>query len=156
MPEVSDGIIAPGYTPKALEILRTKRKGGYNVVRIDPDYEPREIVQRDIFGIRFEQGYNSLPITRECLGNIVTRNKELGDDAADDLLLALITLKYTQSNSVCYAQDGQTIGVGAGQQSRIHCHPPRRGQGRPLASAPPPEGARTQVRPRPQEGGARQ
>ena len=121
VPEVSDGIIAPGYTPEALEILRTKRKGGYNVVKIDPDYEPQSIEQRDIFGIRFEQGYNSLPITRECLANIVTENKTLPEGAVDDLLLALITLKYTQSNSVCYTQDGQTIGVGAGQQSRIHC-----------------------------------
>ena len=118
---MSDGIIAPGYTPEALEILRTKRKGSYNVVKIDPDYEPKPIEQRDIFGIRFEQGYNSLPITRECLANIVTENKTLPESAVDDLLLALITLKYTQSNSVCYTQDGQTIGVGAGQQSRIHC-----------------------------------
>ena len=121
LPEVSDGIIAPGYTPEALEILRQKRKGGYNVVKIDPDYEPKPIEQRDIFGIRFEQGYNSLPITRECLGNIVTANKSLTDSAVDDLLLALITLKYTQSNSVCYVKNGQTVGVGAGQQSRIHC-----------------------------------
>ena len=121
LPEVSDGVIAPGYTPEALEILRQKRRGNYNVVRIDPDYEPQSIERRDIFGIRFEQGYNALPITRECLGNIVTENKELGEDAVNDLLLALITLKYTQSNSVCYTQDGQTIGVGAGQQSRIHC-----------------------------------
>ena len=121
LPEVSDGIIAPDYTPGALEILRQKRKGGYNVVRIDPDYEPQHQERRDIFGIRFEQGYNSLPITRDCLSNIVTKNRELTDAAADDLLLALITLKYTQSNSVCYTQDGQTIGVGAGQQSRVHC-----------------------------------
>ena len=121
LPEVSDGIIAPGYTPEALEVLRQKRKGGYNVVKIDPDYEPKPIEQRDIFGIRFEQGYNSLPITRECLGNIVTANKALTESAVDDLLLALITLKYTQSNSVCYVRGGQTVGVGAGQQSRIHC-----------------------------------
>ena len=121
LPEVSDGIIAPGYTPEALEVLRQKRKGGYNVVKIDPDYEPKPIEQRDIFGIRFEQGYNSLPITRECLGNIVTANKAFTESAVDDLLLALITLKYTQSNSVCYVQGGQTVGVGAGQQSRIHC-----------------------------------
>ena len=112
LPEVSDGIIAPGYTPEALEVLRQKRKGGYNVVKIDPDYEPKPIEQRDIFGIRFEQGYNSLPITRECLGNIVTANKAFTESAVDDLLLALITLKYTQSNSVCYVKDGQTIGVG--------------------------------------------
>ena len=121
VPEVSDGIIAPGYTPEAVEILRTKRKGNYNVVRIDPDYEPAAVERRDIFGIRFEQGYNALPITRECLQNIVTANKELPEGAVDDLLLALITLKYTQSNSVCYTEGGQTIGVGAGQQSRIHC-----------------------------------
>ena len=119
--EVSDGIIAPDFTAEALEILKTKRKGGYNVVKIDPNYEPKPIEQRDIFGIRFEQGYNSLPITRECLGNIVTANKALTESAVDDLLLALITLKYTQSNSVCYVQGGQTVGVGAGQQSRIHC-----------------------------------
>ncbi|MBS6748856.1 MAG: phosphoribosylaminoimidazolecarboxamide formyltransferase, partial [Firmicutes bacterium] len=118
LPEVSDGIIAPGYTPEALEVLRQKRKGGYNVVKIDPDYEPKPIEQRDIFGIRFEQGYNSLPITRECLGNIVTANKAFTESAVDDLLLALITLKYTQSNSVCYVRGGQTVGVGAGQQSR--------------------------------------
>ena len=121
LPEVSDGIIAPGYTPEALEILRQKRKGGYNVVRIDPDYEPQPTERRDIFGIRFEQGYNALPLTRDCLKNVVTANKTLTPAQEDDLLLALITLKYTQSNSVCYTQDGQTIGVGAGQQSRIHC-----------------------------------
>ena len=121
VPEVSDGIIAPGYTAEALEILKTKRKGNYNVVKIDPDYEPAAVEQRDIFGIRFEQGYNFLPITRECLQNIVTENRTLPGDAVDDQLLALITLKYTQSNSVCYTEGGQTIGVGAGQQSRIHC-----------------------------------
>ena len=119
--EVSDGIIAPGYTDEALEILRTKRKGGYNVVKIDPDYVPKPIEQRDIFGIRFEQGYNALPLTRDCLKNVVTANKTLTPAQEDDLLLALITLKYTQSNSVCYVKDGQTVGVGAGQQSRIHC-----------------------------------
>ena len=121
LPEVSDGIIAPGYTPEALSLLKTKRRGTYNVVRIDPDYEPQPIEQRDIFGVRFEQGWNSLPITRDCLANIVTENRELSEDAVNDLLLALITLKYTQSNSVCYTKSGQTIGVGAGQQSRIHC-----------------------------------
>ena len=121
LPEVSDGVIAPGYTPAALELLRQKRKGGYNVVRIDPDYEPAPQERRDIFGIRFEQGYNALPLTRDCLKNVVTANKTLTPAQEDDLLLALITLKYTQSNSVCYTQDGQTIGVGAGQQSRIHC-----------------------------------
>ena len=121
LPEVSDGVIAPGYTPGALELLRQKRKGNYNVVRIDPNYEPKPQERRDIFGIRFEQGYNSLPITRDCLTNIVTANKTLKPGQEDDLLLALITLKYTQSNSVCYVKDGQTVGVGAGQQSRIHC-----------------------------------
>ena len=121
LPEVSDGVIAPGYTPAALELLRQKRKGGYNVVRIDPDYEPATQERRDIFGIRFEQGYNALPLTRDCLKNVVTANKTLTSAQEDDLLLALITLKYTQSNSVCYVKDGQTVGVGAGQQSRIHC-----------------------------------
>ena len=121
LPEVSDGVIAPGYTPAALELLRQKRKGGYNVVHIDPDYEPAPQERRDIFGIRFEQGYNALPLTRDCLKNVVTANKTLTPAQEDDLLLALITLKYTQSNSVCYVKDGQTVGVGAGQQSRIHC-----------------------------------
>ena len=121
LPEVSDGVIAPGYTPAALELLLQKRKGGYNVVRIDPDYEPAPQERRDIFGIRFEQGYNALPRTRDCLKNVVTANKTLTPAQEDDLLLALITLKYTQSNSVCYVKDGQTVGVGAGQQSRIHC-----------------------------------
>ena len=121
LPEVSDGIIAPDYTPGALEILRQKRRGNYNVVRIDPDYESKPQERRDIFGIRFEQGYNSLPITRDCLTNIVTKNRTLTPGQEDDLLLALITLKYTQSNSVCYVKGGQTVGVGAGQQSRIHC-----------------------------------
>ena len=121
LPEVSDGVIAPGYTPAALELLRQKRKGGYNVVRIDPDYEPAPQERRDNFGIRFEQGYNALPLTRDCLKNVVTANKTLTPAQEDDLLLALITLKYTQSNSVCYVKDGQTVGVGAGQQSRIHC-----------------------------------
>ncbi len=120
-PEVSDGVIAPGYTPEALEILKSKRKGGYNVVQIDPDYTPKPVEQRDIFGIRFQQGYNDFPILPELLDNIVTQAKDLPDAARRDLLLALITLKYTQSNSVCYVKDGQTIGVGAGQQSRIHC-----------------------------------
>ena len=119
--EVSDGIIAPGYTDEALEILKTKRKGGYNVVEIDPDYTPKPIEQRDIFGVRFEQGYNDFAITPDLLDNIVTENKDLPQSARNDLLLSLITLKYTQSNSVCYVKDGQTIGVGAGQQSRIHC-----------------------------------
>ena len=119
--EVSDGIIAPGYTDEALEILKTKRKGGYNVVEIDPDYQPSPVERRNIFGITFEQGYNDLDINEEMLGNIVTTNKELPQQAKHDMLLALITLKYTQSNSVCYVKNGQTLGVGAGQQSRIHC-----------------------------------
>lgn len=119
--EVSDGIIAPDFTAEALEILKTKRKGGYNVVKIDPNYEPKPIEQRDIFGIRFEQGYNNYEINESLLTNIVTENKNLPESAKHDMILALITLKYTQSNSVCYAVDGQAIGVGAGQQSRIHC-----------------------------------
>ncbi len=119
--EVSDGVIAPAYTDEALEILRKKKKGGYNVVQIDPDYEPDPIEKRHIFGIGFQQGYNSFEINEELLANIVTENKELPIEAKHDLLLSLITLKYTQSNSVCYVKNGQTIGVGAGQQSRIHC-----------------------------------
>ena len=119
--EVSDGIIAPGYTDEALEILKTKRKGGYNVVAIYPDYPPAPIERRNIFGITFEQGYNDLDISEEMLQNIVTANKELPQQAKHDMLLSLITLKYTQSNSVCYVKNGMTIGVGAGQQSRIHC-----------------------------------
>ena len=119
--EVSDGIIAPGYEPEALEILKTKRKGAYNIVRIDPDYVPEETERKQVFGITFEQGRNNFPINRELLANIVTKNKELPESAVRDLIVSLITLKYTQSNSVCYAYDGQAIGVGAGQQSRIHC-----------------------------------
>ena len=119
--EVSDGVIAPGYTDEALEILKGKRKGGYNVVQIDPDYEPDPAERRNIYGITFEQGYNNLDINEEMLTNIVTENKDLPQAAKHDLLLSLITLKYTQSNSVCYVKNGQTIGVGAGQQSRIHC-----------------------------------
>ena len=119
--EVSDGVIAPGYTDEALEILKAKKKGGYNVIQIDPDYEPDPIERRTIFGIGFEQGYNSLAMEESMLENIVTENKELSQQAKNDMLLALITLKYTQSNSVCYVKNGQTIGVGAGQQSRIHC-----------------------------------
>ena len=119
--EVSDGVIAPGYDPKALEILKTKRVGSYNIVKIDPDYIPNPIEHKQVFGITFEQGRNNVKINREVLKNIVTENKELPDSAARDLIVALITLKYTQSNSVCYAVDGQAIGVGAGQQSRIHC-----------------------------------
>lgn len=119
--EVSDGIIAPGYTDEALEILRSKRKGNYNIVKIDPNYVPAEIERKQVFGITFEQGRNNFKIDEELLGNIVTDSKTLTDDAKRDLIIALITLKYTQSNSVCYAVDGQAIGVGAGQQSRIHC-----------------------------------
>ena len=119
--EVSDGIIAPGYTEEALAILCEKKKGNYNVVQIDPDYIPAEIERKDVFGVTFEQGRNNYRIDRELLTNIVTVNKDLPDQAAIDMMVALITLKYTQSNSVCYVKDGQAIGVGAGQQSRIHC-----------------------------------
>ena len=120
--EVSDGIIAPDYTPEALEVLKTKRKGSYNVVKIDPNYKPDPIEHKDVFGITFEQGRNELVIDEAMLmQNIVTENKTLTEEAKRDLLIALITLKYTQSNSVCYAKGGQAIGVGAGQQSRIHC-----------------------------------
>ena len=119
--EVSDGIIAPGYTDEALEILKTKKKGNYNVVQIDPDYVPAAKECKDVFGVTFEQGRNDLAINAEMLGNIVTDNKELPEAAQIDMIVALITLKYTQSNSVCYVKDGQAIGVGAGQQSRIHC-----------------------------------
>ena len=119
--EVSDGVIAPGYTEEALAILREKKKGNYNVVQIDADYVPAEIERKDVFGVTFEQGRNNYRIDRELLTNIVTVNKDLPDQAAIDMMVALITLKYTQSNSVCYVKDGQAIGVGAGQQSRIHC-----------------------------------
>ena len=119
--EVSDGVIAPGYTDEALEILKTKRKGNYNVVAIDPAYVPVENECKQVFGITFAQGRNNFKISEELLQNIVTDNKELPESAKIDLIVALITLKYTQSNSVCYAVDGQAIGVGAGQQSRIHC-----------------------------------
>ncbi len=120
--EVSDGVIAPDYTPEALEVLKTKRKGNYNVVKIDPDYVPEPIEHKDVFGITFEQGRNELKIDEEMItANIPTANKEFTEEAKRDLLIALITLKYTQSNSVCYAKDGQAIGVGAGQQSRVHC-----------------------------------
>ncbi|MFV0497787.1 MAG: phosphoribosylaminoimidazolecarboxamide formyltransferase [Candidatus Fimivivens sp.] len=119
--EVSDGIIAPGYTADALDVLKSKRKGGYNIVKIDPDYVPVPIEHKDVFGITFEQGRNALSIDTNMLNHVVTDNKELPTAAKVDLVLALVTLKYTQSNSVCYAKDGQIIGVGAGQQSRIHC-----------------------------------
>ncbi len=119
--EVSDGVIAPGYEPEALEILKEKRKGNYNIVKIDPDYVPEEIERKHVFGITFEQGRNNYKIDASLLNNIVTANKDIPEAAARDLVISLITLKYTQSNSVCYAFDGQAIGVGAGQQSRIHC-----------------------------------
>ena len=119
--EVSDGIIAPGYTDEALEILKSKKGGKYNVVRIDPDYVPAEKEEKDVFGITFEQGHNNFKIDESLLANVVTQNKEIPEAAKIDMIVALITLKYTQSNSVCYVKDGQAIGVGAGQQSRIHC-----------------------------------
>ena len=119
--EVSDGVIAPGYTDEALEILKTKKKGVYNVVQIDPDYVPAPQEYKDVFGITFQQGRNNFKIDEELLGNIVTENKDLPQQAKIDMIVSLITLKYTQSNSVCYVKDGQAIGVGAGQQSRIHC-----------------------------------
>ena len=119
--EVSDGVIAPGYTPAALEILRSKRKGNYNIVEIDPNYQPEPVERKQVFGVTFEQGRNNFEINDALLQNVVTDNKNLPDSARRDLILSLITLKYTQSNSVCYAVQGQAIGVGAGQQSRIHC-----------------------------------
>ena len=119
--EVSDGIIAPGYSCEALEILKTKRKGGYNVITIDPSYEPEPIEHKQVFGVTFEQGRNDLLIDASMLTDVVTANKNIPEEAKRDLVVALIALKYTQSNSVCYAENGQTIGVGAGQQSRIHC-----------------------------------
>ena len=119
--EVSDGVLAPGYTDAALEILKQKRKGGYNIVAIDADYVPAPVEKKEVFGVTFEQGRNEVEINAEMLSNIVTQRKDLPEEAKRDLLITLITLKYTQSNSVCYAEGGQTIGVGAGQQSRIHC-----------------------------------
>ena len=119
--EVSDGVIAPGYEPEALEILKGKKNGNYNVIQIDPDYEPEAIERKQVFGVTFEQGHNNLEIGPGLLENIVTANKELPEAAARDLIISLITLKYTQSNSVCYVKDGQAIGIGAGQQSRVHC-----------------------------------
>ena len=119
--EVSDGVIAPGYTAAAMEILKQKKKGNYNIVQIDPDYIPAETEHKQVFGVTFEQGRNNFKINKELLSNIVTENKNLPEEALRDLIISLITLKYTQSNSVCFAYDGQAIGVGAGQQSRIHC-----------------------------------
>lgn len=119
--EVSDGVIAPGYEPEALEILKAKKKGNYNVIQIDPDYVPAPIEHKQVFGVTFEQGRNELKIDNDFFSNIVTENKELTDQAKIDLAISMITLKYTQSNSVCFVKDGQAIGVGAGQQSRVHC-----------------------------------
>ena len=119
--EVSDGIIAPGYTDEALEILKSKRKGTYNIVKIDPAYQPNPVETKQVYGITFEQGRNEYKIDKSLLDQVVTQNKNIPEQAKEDLVIALITLKYTQSNSVCYAKDGQAIGVGAGQQSRIHC-----------------------------------
>ena len=119
--EVSDGVIAPGYEPEALEILKEKKKGNYNVIQIDPEYEPAALERKDVYGITFEQGRNELKIDDDFFANIVTENKELPKEAKIDLAISMITLKYTQSNSVCFVKDGQAIGIGAGQQSRIHC-----------------------------------
>lgn len=119
--EVSDGVIAPGYSKEALEILKLKKKGNYTVIQIDPDYQPQALEHKDVFGITFEQGRNDLQIDESLLTNLVTRNRNLPEEAKRDLIISLITLKYTQSNSVCFAKDGQAIGVGAGQQSRVHC-----------------------------------
>ena len=119
--EVSDGVIAPGYEPEALEILKSKRKGTYNIIQIDPAYRPADLERKQVFGVTFEQGHNFLKIDEEMLSNVVTDNKEIPEKYQRDLLISLITLKYTQSNSVCYVKDGQAIGIGAGQQSRIHC-----------------------------------
>ena len=119
--EVSDGVIAPGYEPEALEILKTKKNCNYNVIQIDPDYEPEALERKQVFGVVFEQGHNNLKIDKTLLEHIVTKEKELPEDAARDLLISLIVLKYTQSNSVCFAKGGQAIGIGAGQQSRVHC-----------------------------------
>ena len=119
--EVSDGIIAPSYSPEALEILKSKRKGTYLILQMDPAYQPEELERKQVFGVTFEQKRNNVAITEDCLKDIVTKNHDLPENAKRDLLIALITLKYTQSNSVCYTKDGQAIGIGAGQQSRVHC-----------------------------------
>ena len=119
--EVSDGVIAPGYEPEALEILKQKKNGKYNVIQIDPSYVPAPIEHKQVFGVTFEQGRNNLKIDKDLLSNVVTENKEIPDSAKIDLMISLITLKYTQSNSVCYVKGGQAIGIGAGQQSRVHC-----------------------------------
>ena len=119
--EVSDGVIAPGYEPEALELLKQKKKGNYNIIQIDPDYVPAPLEHKEVFGITFEQGRNELNIDKDFFSNVVTDVKEIPDAAKIDLAISMITLKYTQSNSVCYVKDGQAIGIGAGQQSRIHC-----------------------------------
>ncbi|WP_194608725.1 phosphoribosylaminoimidazolecarboxamide formyltransferase [Clostridium vitabionis] len=119
--EVSDGVIAPGYTDEALAILRSKKNGNYNVIQIDPSYRPAEIERKQVFGVTFEQGHNNFKISPDLFTNIVTKNKDIPENALRDMMISLITLKYTQSNSVCYVKDGQAIGIGAGQQSRIHC-----------------------------------
>ncbi len=119
--EVSDGVIAPGYEPEALEILKTKKKGNYNIIKIDPEFKPDPVERKQVYGITFEQGRNEMPINEAFLGDIVTKTKDIDEDGKRDLIIALITLKYTQSNSVCYVKGGQAIGIGAGQQSRIHC-----------------------------------
>ena len=119
--EVSDGIVAPGYEPEALEILKAKKKGNYNIIKIDPEYKPEPIERKQVFGVTFEQGRNEFVIDKELLSNVVTENKDIPESAKIDMIIALITLKYTQSNSVCYVKGGQAIGIGAGQQSRIHC-----------------------------------
>ena len=119
--EVSDGIVAPGYEPEALEILKAKKKGNYNIIKIDPEYKPEPIERKQVFGVTFEQGRNEFVIDKELLSNVVTENKDIPESAKIDMIIALITLKYTQSNSVCYVKNGQAIGIGAGQQSRIHC-----------------------------------
>ena len=119
--EVSDGVIAPGYTEEALEILKTKKKGNYNIIKIDPSYRPDPVEHKQVFGVTFEQGRNEYKVTEEAFANIVSANKELTEEARLNMTIALITIKYTQSNSVAYAEDGQAIGVGAGQQSRVHC-----------------------------------
>ena len=119
--EVSDGIVAPGYEPEALEILKAKKKGNYNIIKIDPEYKPEPIERKQVFGVTFEQGRNEFVIDKELLSNVVTENKDIPESAKIDMIIALITLKYTQSNSVCYVKNGQAIGIGAGQQSRVHC-----------------------------------
>ena len=155
--EVSDGVIAPGYEPEALEILKSKKNGNYCVIEIDENYEPDPIERKQVFGVVFEQGRNNLDINKEMLANVVTDNKEIPEDLAKiDLIISLITLKYTQSNSVCYAKGGQAIGIGAGQQSRVHCTTTGRAEGRQLVSAPGTSGTESAVCRRHSAGGQRQ